>query len=143
MVSHDVKHAFISACEQIAKMLQVSQSKGNVKIMWLTDDMVMWQCQSFDEKLNFATDVWTLPNHKAYSVLTVHLKCKEVPLSMLLNIVEVPKTHSSMNLAIALADILQMFGIEKKVWVNNWSQKEKERLTIDADSQCYCQQHLK
>ena len=33
MVSHDVKHAFISACEQIAKMLQVSQSKRNVKIM--------------------------------------------------------------------------------------------------------------
>ena len=47
--------------------------------------------------------------------LTVHLEHKGDPLSMLLNVMEVPKTHSGMNLAITLADILQTFGIEKKV----------------------------
>ena len=75
----------------------------------------MWQCQSFNGKLNFATDAWTSPNHKAYVALTVHLEHKGDPLSMLLNVMEVPKTHSGMNLAITLADILQTFGIEKKV----------------------------
>ena len=47
-------------------------------------------------------------------VLTVHLERNGKPLSMLLDIVEVPKSHSGVNLAIAFADILQTFGIEEK-----------------------------
>jgi hypothetical protein len=105
--------------------------------------LVMWWCQSFNGKLNFATDAWTLPNHKVYVALTVHLKCKGNPLSMLLDVVEVLKTHSGVNLAIAFAEVLWMFGIGEKVLVNNWDRKDKERLTIDIDSQPYGWQCLK
>lgn len=71
--------------------------------------------QSFDGKLNFATDAWTSPNHKAYMALTVHLNRNGKPMSTLLDVIEVPKSHSGVNLAIAFADILQTFGIEEKV----------------------------
>ena len=71
--------------------------------------------QNFSSKLNFATDAWTSPNNKAYVALTVHLECDGKALSSLLNIVEVARSHSGINLAIVLADVLQTFGIEKKV----------------------------
>jgi hypothetical protein len=73
------------------------------------------QCQSVSGKVEFATDAWTLPNHKAYVALTVHLEHNGKPLSMLLNVVEVPKSHSSVNLAMVFTDILQMFGNKEKV----------------------------
>lgn len=77
----------------------------------------MWcrRWQSFDGKLNFATDAWTSPNHKAYMALTVHLNRNGKPMSTLLDVIEVPKSHSGVNLAIAFADVLQTFGIEEKV----------------------------
>jgi len=73
------------------------------------------RCQRFSGKLSFATDAWTSPNHKAYVALTVHLERDGKPLSMLLDVVEVPKSHSGVNLARAFADVLQTFGIKEKV----------------------------
>lgn len=75
----------------------------------------MWWCQGFDGKLNFATNAWTLPNHKAYMALTVHLEHNRKPLSML-DVIKVPKGHSGANMAIAFADVLQTFRIEEKAW---------------------------
>lgn len=71
--------------------------------------------QNFSGKLNFATNTWTSPNHKAYVALTIHLEHNGKPLSMLLDIVEMSKSHSGINLAIALTKVLQTFGIEAKV----------------------------
>ena len=71
--------------------------------------------QNFSGKLNFATNMWTSPNHKAYVALTVHLEHDGKALSLLLDIVEVARSHSGINLVIVLADVLQTFGIEKKV----------------------------
>jgi hypothetical protein len=65
--------------------------------------------------LNFATDAWTSPNHKAYVAFTVHFEHEGVPISMLLDLVEVPKSHSGVNLAEAFVKVLQEFGIEDKV----------------------------
>lgn len=47
--------------------------------------------------------------------ITVHLECDGMPLSMLLNIIEVPKSHSGANLAIMFAEVLKTFGIGEKV----------------------------
>ncbi|KAF8264388.1 hypothetical protein EI94DRAFT_1554650, partial [Lactarius quietus] len=71
-ISCDVKKAFIDARGHIATMLQ-----------------------EYDGKLSFATDAWTSPNQKAYVAITVHLECDGKPLSTLLDVVEVPKSHSS------------------------------------------------
>lgn len=47
--------------------------------------------QSYEGELNFATDAWTTPNHKAFVAISVHLKHEGQPLAMLLDIVEVAK----------------------------------------------------
>jgi len=67
--------------------------------------------------LNFATDAWTSPNNKAYVAVSVHFENEGVPISMLLDLVEVPCSHSGLNLAAAFAKILDDFGISDKVLV--------------------------
>jgi len=39
--------------------------------------------------LNFATDAWTSPNHKAFVAVSVHLEHQGKPLAMVLDVVEV------------------------------------------------------
>jgi len=68
--------------------------------------------------LNFATDAWTSPNNKAYVAVTVHFEEKGVPISMLLDIVEVARSHSGLNLAAAFTKILDDFGISDKVRID-------------------------
>lgn len=71
--------------------------------------------QNHNGALNFATDAWTSPNHKAYVAVTVHFENAGVPVSMLLDIIEVACSHSGINLAKAFVKILQEFGIDDKV----------------------------
>jgi hypothetical protein len=47
--------------------------------------------------------------------ITVHLEYQGEPLSMLLDIVEVAKSHTGVNLAAAFAKILEDYGIADKV----------------------------
>ena len=91
-VSRDVKQVFVHACKRVANMLQ--EYKG---------------------QLNYATDAWTSPNHKAYVAFTVHFAHEGTPVSMLLDLVEVTKSHSGANLAAAFAKVLEYFGISDKV----------------------------
>ena len=55
------------------------------------------------------------PNHKVYVAVTVHFETKGVPVSMLLDIVELARSHSGINLAVAFSRILEDFGISNKV----------------------------
>ena len=73
--------------------------------------------KNYDGRLNFATDAWTSPNQRAYVAITVHLEHKGEPISMLLDIVEVAKSHTGINLAAAFAKILEDYGISNKVLV--------------------------
>ncbi|KAG2741624.1 hypothetical protein P692DRAFT_201842237 [Suillus brevipes Sb2] len=65
-VSRDVKLVFVRTRKRIAKMLQ-----------------------DYDGRLNFATDAWTSPNHKAFVAISVHLEHDGIPIAMVLDIVEV------------------------------------------------------
>ena len=65
--------------------------------------------------MNFATDAWTSPNHKAYVAFTTHFEHEGKPVSMLLDLVEIAKSHSGENLAAAFAEVLEEFGISDKV----------------------------
>jgi hypothetical protein len=47
--------------------------------------------------------------------VSVHFKDDGIPISMLLDIVEVARSHSGLNLAAAFAKILEEFGISDKV----------------------------
>ena len=46
---------------------------------------------------------------------TVHFAHEGEPISMLLDLVEVVKSHSGKNLAAAFAEVLEDFGISDKV----------------------------
>ena len=48
-------------------------------------------------------DAWMLPNHKAYVAVSIHFEKDGVPVSMLLDIVEVVCLCSGLNLAAAFA----------------------------------------
>ena len=71
--------------------------------------------QEHEGDLNFATDAWTSPNHKAFVAVTVHFEIDGVPVQMLLDLVEVATSHSGVNLAAAFALVLDEFGISDKV----------------------------
>jgi hypothetical protein len=53
--------------------------------------------QTYDGELNFATDAWTSPNHKAFVALTVHLERNGTPLCLVLDIVEVAQVWTYHN----------------------------------------------
>ena len=65
--------------------------------------------------MNFVTDTWTSPNHKAYVAFTVHFVHEGAPVLMLLDLVEVAKSRSGVNLAAVFAKVLEDFGISDKV----------------------------
>ena len=74
--------------------------------------------------MNFATDAWTSPNNKAYVAVSIHFENAGVPISMLLDIVEVARSHTGLNLATAFAKILEEFGISDKVRMNKQAQED-------------------
>ena len=79
-----------------------------------------WSEQTYQEhegRLSFATDAWTSPNHKAYVAVTVHFEKDGVPVSMLLDMVQVAESHAGLTLAAVFAKILEDFGISDKVSV--------------------------
>ena len=53
--------------------------------------------QKYDGELNFTTDAWTSPNHKAFIALTVHLKQNSMLLCLVLDIVEVAQVWTYHN----------------------------------------------
>ena len=71
--------------------------------------------QEYEGELNFATDAWTSPNHRSFVTVTVHFEQQGIPISLLLDIVEVAGSHSGVWLAAELAGILCDFGVEDKV----------------------------
>jgi hypothetical protein len=81
--------------------------------------------------LSFATDAWTSPNHKAYIAVTVHFENEGVPVSMLLDIVELACSHSGINLAAVFAKMLEDFGISDKV-----SKLPRTECTVDSPDIC-------
>lgn len=80
--------------------------------------------------MSFATDAWTSPNQRAYVAITVHLEHQGEPISMLLDIVEVAKSHTGVNLASAFAKVLEEYGISDKVFISaDYYNKFADRLT--------------
>jgi hypothetical protein len=81
-VSRDVRMVFSRTRQRIAKMLRVSK-RTSFKTWILTEK------KEYDGALNFATDAWTSPNHRAFVAVTVHLEQEGVPLCLVLDVVEV------------------------------------------------------
>ncbi|KAG5640069.1 hypothetical protein DXG03_001345, partial [Asterophora parasitica] len=69
----------------------------------------------YEGRINFVTDAWTSPNHPANIGLIAHFEVKGVPISIILDVVKVSKSHNGKNLAHAFADILKDYEIEHKM----------------------------
>ena len=108
-VSCNIKKVFVHCCQRISKILQVGTVLTIQSDIWLPNPP---ECIG---ALSFTTDAWTSPNNKAYITVTVHFEQEGVPVLMLLDLAEVAKLHSGLNLAVAFAMILEDFGIANKV----------------------------
>jgi hypothetical protein len=64
---------------------------------------------------SFATDAWTSPNHRVFITFTIHFAIAGKPTSFVLDIVDVPRSHSGKNMADVFYRVLCDFGIENKV----------------------------
>ncbi|KAG1878536.1 hypothetical protein C8R48DRAFT_745210 [Suillus tomentosus] len=80
-VARDVQMVFARTRERIARMI-----KG------------------YPGKVNFTTDGWTSPNHRAFVAVSVHLELNGEPLTLPLDIIEVAKVHSHLQC------IYELFG---------------------------------
>ena len=61
------------------------------------------------------TDAWTSTNHHAFVAWTVHLKHNGAILAFLLDILEVPESHTGVVLVKAFQQMLEAFGLQD--WV--------------------------
>ena len=91
-VRHDVKVAYVKCCERISKLLQ--EHPGLV---------------------HFTTDAWTSTNHHACGAWTVHFEHNGAMLAFLLDIVELPESHTGVTLAKAFQQMLKTFGLQDRV----------------------------
>ena len=91
-VQHDVKVAYEKCRERITKLLQEHPGR-----------------------IHFATDAWTSTNHHAFIAWTVHLEHDGTMLAFLLDIIEVPESHTGVALAKAFQKMLESFGLQDRV----------------------------
>ena len=91
-VRRDVKAAYVKCRERITKLLQ-----------------------DHPGRIHIATDAWTSTNHQAFVAWTVHLEHEGCMLAFLLDIVEVPESHTGLALAKAFQKMLEGYGLKDKV----------------------------
>jgi hypothetical protein len=103
-VAKDVHVVFHRVKEHVGKMLQVSLL---FLICLIVTHLV---AQAYDGRLSFATDAWTSPNSQAFIALTVHYEVQGTPTCLLLDDIELAKSHSGHNLAVAFAQVLENLG---------------------------------
>jgi len=85
-VSRDVCQVFVHTRIQVARMLQVSEVTNQQSGNWFT-------YQKYEGKLNFTTDAWTSPNHRAFVTFCVYLEHKRKSLLIPLDVVKVAKVR--------------------------------------------------
>ncbi|KAF8222391.1 hypothetical protein L208DRAFT_1322945, partial [Tricholoma matsutake] len=66
-------------------------------------------------QVHFATDAWTSMNHHAFVAWTVCLHHDGHILTFILDIIEVPESHTGEALAQAFHNMLVEHGVENKV----------------------------
>jgi hypothetical protein len=71
--------------------------------------------------------------------MMVHLKCEGKLFTMLLDLVEVAKSHTGVNLGIAFSTVLKNFGIQDKVRIS----KIFKRRSLTSATPCnMCSRYL-
>lgn len=71
--------------------------------------------QDYDCKINILTDAWTSPNHLAFVAFVAQIEREGKLVPFLLNILEVPESHTGETLAKEMRDVLEDFSISERV----------------------------
>jgi hypothetical protein len=71
--------------------------------------------QDYPGRIHLGTDAWTSTNHRALVAWTVHLEHEGCMMAFLLDIVEVPESHTGLALAKASQKVLESHELEMKV----------------------------
>ncbi|KAF8157992.1 hypothetical protein B0H34DRAFT_656671 [Crassisporium funariophilum] len=90
-ILRNVKVVFAKTLEHVAKLLQ--EHKG---------------------ALNFITDAWTLPNHCSFIAFSVVFEVNSEQMILLLDFIEVAKSHTGLHLATVFVSMLKELGIADK-----------------------------
>ena len=108
----------MKACKHITQLLQVTHIQGNASV-FISDAYALLTHKVHDGKCHFAFDCWTAPNQRAYLAVTVqYAGTGGVVNEFLLDIIEVAKRHTSENLVVEFAKVLDAFGVSDKVSVS-------------------------
>jgi hypothetical protein len=82
--------------------------------VWLRKQILTQRIQEA-KVVSVTTDAWSSKNHRSYIAVAGHFERKGAPYRVLLDVVEVPRSHTGETLALEMAKVLEEFGIEKKV----------------------------
>ncbi|KAF8223902.1 hypothetical protein L208DRAFT_1314735 [Tricholoma matsutake] len=88
----DVKVAYVKCHEHISKLPQ--DHPGHV---------------------HFTTDAWMSTNHHVFVAWTMHIEHNGTMLAFLLDAIKVPESHTSVALAKAYQQMLEVFGLQEHV----------------------------
>ncbi|THH19321.1 hypothetical protein EUX98_g8801, partial [Antrodiella citrinella] len=70
---------------------------------------------SYAGRISFSSDTWTSPNHRSYMAILAHLEHEGQPLVLLLDLSEVPFSHTGAALLQVMQRTVLEFGIATKV----------------------------
>lgn len=112
-VSRDVKHLYNRTKEKLIQELQVSICSAFESVTYL-------RYQDQEGEIAIAIDCWTSPNHQAWMSITTSRTRQAQDgtsdlVTHLLDFIELPCSHSAVNMAEALAKVLEEYGIDRKV----------------------------
>ncbi|KAK7047838.1 hypothetical protein VNI00_006166 [Paramarasmius palmivorus] len=71
--------------------------------------------QEYQGDIHFVTDAWTSGNHKLFVAITAHIILEGQPTTILLDFLELAKSHMGITLAQEFAKVLKAFGIGNKI----------------------------
>jgi len=108
-VAKDVKFLYGWSERQLAEELQVIDS-----ITYLLINLKSFQ-QNYRGLLAYQLDCWTSPNHRAFMNMLVTWIRDGEPVTALLDFIELAKSHSGHNMAEALVETFNRYGIAHKV----------------------------
>ena len=100
-VSQDVKLVFGRTRERIAKVLKVLLAHQKER-----KELTIYQ--EYDGLINLITDCWTSPNHIAYMALISQFEVKGVHITIVLDVVELPKASLDVSSRQAGAEHLEL-----------------------------------
>jgi hypothetical protein len=108
-IAKDVKFLYSWSERQLAEELQVNLLINTPCINLIS------RTQSYQGFLAYQLDCWTSPNHRAYMNVFVTWIRNGEPITTILDFIELPKSHSGQNMAQALVNTLNHYGIAHKV----------------------------